>query len=461
MRLTNHFTPMENWPTRSFLNLRTLASKRNLAFIFVGAEKMPYLMTSQGDKLNKFERESLNGFDLETEWADFASLVRDPVEGSIVFHDRALRSLYEVTDGHPYFTKALCAKAFELALATRDGEISDAEVEKAAQRLLASLDTNAFAHYWRDGTRGDADEQEIASVKRCRTLVSWARTVRSGAQPTYEEIEERRYAHLRSGEVGKELDDFRRRGVFKEDNGEYSPTVELFGRWLRNGGFALLVDGHLGDELEEKRRLEEDAAYVQSEEIVALVDGWPTYQGHRFSEDRIRTWLNQVENNVERRHLFTLLQNIRFVTDQHIARSFRKFLREHTSEITRVRTAKEICTAKRCHCSTFLDGVAKSGAHYAVQFANASRIIQTNVVTMDQLTKQADNGGLDRISAVVLADDIIASGNSMIKSLNSYAENLLRLGIGSKIPLFICVFCATAEGDYESAKPSQPDVRRQ
>ncbi len=41
-----------------FLNLRTLASKKNLAFVLVGAEKMPYLMSSQGEKLNKFVRES-------------------------------------------------------------------------------------------------------------------------------------------------------------------------------------------------------------------------------------------------------------------------------------------------------------------------------------------------------------------------------------------------------------------
>ena len=61
--------------------------------------------------------------------------------------------------------------------------------------------------------------------------------------------------HLRADEMGHELDDFCRRGVFKEEKGQYWPTVELFGRWFRDGGFARLVDGHLGDELEEKRRL--------------------------------------------------------------------------------------------------------------------------------------------------------------------------------------------------------------
>ena len=33
-----------------FLNLRTLSSRRNLSFVLVGAEKMPYVMTAQGGK---------------------------------------------------------------------------------------------------------------------------------------------------------------------------------------------------------------------------------------------------------------------------------------------------------------------------------------------------------------------------------------------------------------------------
>ncbi len=164
-----------------FLNLRTLASKRNLAFVLVGAEKMPYLMSSQGEKLNKFDRESLDSFDQETEWSDFTSLVRDPVAGSIVFHDRALRRLYDLTDGHPYFTKVLCGKAYESALASKDAEISDVDVEKVTQRLLVSLDTVRRQRPWnslRDLRKGEFlahrhhsgvnDETENGTPTGCR-----------------------------------------------------------------------------------------------------------------------------------------------------------------------------------------------------------------------------------------------------------------------------------------------------
>ena len=429
-----------------FLNLRTLASKRNLAFILVGAERMPYLMSSQGDKLNKFVRESLDSFDCETEWSDFTSLVRDPVDGSIVFHDRALRRLYDLTDGHPYFTKVLCANAFELALGARDAEISEGDVEKAAHRLVMSLDTNVFAHYWRDGTRGDSNDIEIAAVKRCRTLVSWARTVRSGAHATREEIERRLYTRLRGDEMGHELDDFCRRGVFKEEDGRYLPTVELFGQWLRGGGFARLVDGHLGDELEEKKRLEEDEAYVMADEIVDIVDRWPVYQGQRVNEERVRGWIDQVETNVSRRQLFKLLQNLRFVTDDHVQEAFRS-----AYEVIRGRLPVFVQMRRTQRRSdilvTFLGNAAKSGAHYARQFAKANRIYYTSVVAPERLGKEIGKRADNQIAAVIVVDDMIGTGNTLISDMNSHVGNIHELGVGSTVPLFVCVFCATAEGE--------------
>ena len=92
-----------------FLNLRTLSSKPNISFILVGAEKMPYVMSSQGEKLNRFAGESLDSFDLSTEWADYRALVENPVANSIKVHEAAVRKLFDLTDGHPYFTKVSSA----------------------------------------------------------------------------------------------------------------------------------------------------------------------------------------------------------------------------------------------------------------------------------------------------------------------------------------------------------------
>jgi len=99
-----------------FLNLRTLSSKPNISFILVGAEKMPHVMSSQGERLNKFARESLDSFDLSSEWADYRELVQTPVAHSIKVHEAAVRKLFELTDGHPYFTKVLCGAMYNMDL---------------------------------------------------------------------------------------------------------------------------------------------------------------------------------------------------------------------------------------------------------------------------------------------------------------------------------------------------------
>ena len=429
-----------------FLNLRTLASKRNLAFILVGAEKMPYLMSSQGEKLNKFERESLNSFDQETEWSDFVSLVRDPVADSITFHEKALRRLYDLTDGHPYFTKALCEKVYELALKTKDAEISDVEIDKARQRLLTSLDTNAFAHYWRDGVRGSTDDVEIVAVRRCRTLISWARTLRDRKQPTREEIEKQLYASLQVDDMRRELDNFCRRGVFRVDEDRYSPTVEIFGKWMQEVGFSLIVDGHIGDELEEKKQLEEDAAYVKSNEIVDLVRSWSSYQGGKLTEDRVRAWIEQIETNVQRRWLFKILQNTKFVTDDEVD----EWLRQAHKNI-RVNLPMHVQRARSERRSdilvTHVGGIAKSGSHCARQYARVNKIVSKNVISLEHLGTKLHTKPDNQIAGVVVADDMIGTGDTLIGELKSLSEVLQKQSIGSQIPLFISVFCATMEGE--------------
>ena len=246
-----------------FLNLRTLSSKPNISFILIGAEKMPYVMSSQGEKLNRFVSESLDNFDLSSEWADYRALVESPVAHSIKVHEAAVRKLFELTDGHPYFTKVLCSELYERAVRHKDAEVSPAEVVKAAERKIGSLDTNTFAHYWRDGIKGDSSDVEIISLNRCRLLVAWARAARAGLSPTHENISRHLYSNLLPvGETLPLLDDFCRRNVFRQAENAYYPTVSLFADWLREGGFSRLVSDQLGDELAAAKQSQEDDAYV-------------------------------------------------------------------------------------------------------------------------------------------------------------------------------------------------------
>lgn len=428
-----------------FLNLRTLASKQNMAFVLVGAEKMPYLMSSQGERLNKFRSISLDSFDIETEWPDYRDLVQKPVENLLTIHDEALRQIYKLTDGHPYFSKALCVSVFEQAVNSRDAEVSVHDIANASQNLVKGLDTNAFAHYWRDGASGDFKNVEIVSTKRCKVLMAWARTVRRDNKPVREELRKSLTTGGQDIDLRRELEAFCSRGVFKDTNGEYGPTVELFGRWLRNGGFSSLANSQLGEEYDSEKQQIEDRAWVQADEVVALANQWSHYQGKKISTDDIRNWIQQVDSNVHQRYLFTLLKSVRFVSDEHMIESFHEAYKSISERFPWMRESRRI---KRSDIYvTFVGGLTRSGVYYARKFALANRITTSNVVNIEDLNAKLNESDGNIVSSVVIVDDMIGTGDGLVEGLRSTQERLKEVGIGYRIPLYISIFCATTEGE--------------
>ncbi len=431
-----------------FLNLRTLSSRRNIAFLLVGAEKMPYVMSSQGEKLNRFAQESLDSFDLSSEWEDYRDLVEKPVAHSIKIHEAAVRKLFDLTNGHPYFTKVLCMELYGRAIQHKDAEVSSAEVGKAAERTIDSLDTNAFAHYWRDGIRGDSDEVEIVSLKRCRLLVAWARAVRASWSPTPENISRYLYSSLLpADEVPPLLDEFCRRNVLRQaEHASYCPTVNLFADWLREGGFSRLVSDKLGDELAVVKQSREDEAYVRAPEIGKLVDGWDLYQGRQITSEDVRAWIEQVESNVERRILFKILQNVRFLREPEIREKLEQAHQRICSKLppfvrrSRVQRRGDIFV-------TYGDGPGKSGAYYASLYAAENNISSTKTVEPGKVVSAVRAVVPDRQVGVVLVDDMLGTGNNMIERLSELSAMFREAGIGTEIPLSVVVLCGTSKGE--------------
>ena len=407
---------------------------------------MPYVMSSQGDKLNRFTRESLDSFNMEQEWEDYRALVEKPIEGVIKLHEPALRKLFDLTNGHPFFTKTLCAKIYELACNAQDAEVSNAEVEKAAEKVVDTLDINSFAHYWRDGILG-ADDIEIVSSKRRRLLVAWARTARLRKPLTCVSIQENLHTDgLTAAEVRPLLEDLCRRGVFREEEGNYFPVVDLFGVWLREGGFSKLADDYqLADALAQARQQNEDAAYVQREEIRELLDSWSLYQGREITPERIREWLEQAKSNVEQRLLFKLLQNVRFFSDIEIQEKFKEAYRQIPKPVwsvtSRIRQRDDIFVS-------YFGGEGNSGVHYAQMFARNNPIMMKNVVTIDAFFNRLKTQGRDEKISLVIVDDMIGTGGTLEAQLTEHSELFQQKGIGTEaIGLSVVVLCATLDGE--------------
>lgn len=431
-----------------FQNIRTLSSRPNLSFVLVGGERMPFLMSAQGEKLNRFERESLDRFDQTKDWDEYEQLIRHPVEGAIRWHDSAVRRVYAEANGHPYFTKLLCATVFSRCVRHRDSEVIEEDVERALTELVQTLDVNAFAHYWKDGVQGGADLVEITSLKRCRVLAAYARTRRAKRPAISQSIAEYMYSRQVSyAEMETFLREFCRRRVMEERDGEFRIVVPIFERWLVERGVNDLIADQLGDELEEIRRRQDDQAYVKSAEIQEVISVWPTFRSRAVTSEDVRSWLCQVSGNIQQRRLFKILQNTRFVTEKEIREKFRSM---HTSVL------RNIPPVVRRHKSdrrqdilvTYLAGPGKSGVKYANLYAEENIIATSCVVDIEQLETRINvEAGVDDIHAVLIIDDLAASGNTLVTELKEFFGRHRTFLEERGIHVFVVVAVATPEGE--------------
>ena len=222
--------------------------------------------------------------------------------------------------------------------------------------------------------------------------------------------------------------------------------MELFAIWLTESGFARLVGDRLGEELAEARREREDKAYVRAGEIVDVVEGWELYQGRAITAENVRAWLGQVESHVDQRMLFKLLQNMRFFRDVEVREMFSNAHNWIRSQLpVPVKRSKAQRRGDIVVC--FLDGAGKSGAHYGGLYARANGIRAENV-------RQLKGGAISgpaveprREFGVVVVDDIVGTGDTLIGGLRELGESRHLGRIGVDVPLAVVVVCSTPKGE--------------
>jgi hypothetical protein len=435
-----------------FSNLRTLSAKRNVAVMLVGGENMPFIISAQGDQLNKFIREPLDYFSRSDEWDNFVELARQARQKDAVpltWHESALSELFNYTNGHPYYTKLLCARIFQNAVSDRDTEITVDEVQRAVTGVVDTLDTNAFAHFWKDGIPQSREEAEVIALKRCRVLVAMARTRRQGRPLSAECIAENKgSALLATSEIVPVLNDFCRREILREKV-EYEFVVPLFEQWLVQTGINKLVADTLGDEIAGSIQREEDKAYVTSPEIALLVERWPLYRGRRISTEDVRAWLDQRKSFREQRLLFKLIKNIRFISEDEIREKLRtahSIVKRHTTAFTpesRAQRRYDIMV-------TYVDGPAKSGSRYADRYAEENLISTQCVVAPETFAQRVPEHEERRgitVNGVVIVDDFAATGRSLASNLENFVNENSSFLRDRNITVVIIALLATREAD--------------
>jgi hypothetical protein len=443
-----------------FSNLRTLAARNNLAFILVGGEKMPFIIGAQGDQLNKFVREPLDFFSRSLEWEEYCQLVRMPVFDLLNWDEAAINEVFTLTNGHPYYTKLLCSKVVSKSISERDTEIIVPDVRRALNNLVLELDTNAFAHLWKDGINAEREQAEVTELKRLRMLVALARSLRSNLRSEPALVKSAEAVRLQHHEIGPILEDFLRRDIVRESNNELHCTIPVFEKWLVEVGITKLIASTLADELEVELKRAEDNAFVNAGEIQALTDRWPIYRAQKVGPEAVRAWLEQVPSFLDQRLMFTLLRHVRFITpaeiEEMLERAHDRFVRPVVGALQIGRRTEK----RRDIWITYLGGVGKSSAQYARTYAKVNSVSAECIMEPGTIERRLRSAG-DRPKAIVIVDDVIGSGKTLSEGALQLDELCGPVLTNLAIPVLAIAMMATAEGEkkvnsYVSARKMLP-----
>ncbi len=423
-----------------FNNIRAISSTGHVGFVLVGGENMQIIREST-DQLNKMSSFRVDYFDKEQYWSDFQDLVRRPMKNTIEFNNEAINALYEITEGHPFYTKAICREIYTTACEARSAYISEDNVEKAVQVTIESLDLNAVSHFWIDGISkryAPAQRDEIQTERR-RFLIAFAQIKRSKKSVSKQDL--RASELLRNVDVDKIIDQYITRGFLIEETDHYRWKPKFFERWLIERGFSMLTSEFLDEEAIIRLKQEEEEAYVSPKEIVNLCDNWGLYRGSKITSDNVRAWLEQFEYNIEQRLMFNLLQHVRFYSEEMIREKIsglHKKVQQNVAKRGGITPGDRRERRKDILLSSF-GSLAQSGPSYARIYRIENRITTHNVANSDKIPAVLEEN--DHIKTIVFVDDIIASGESVVGSLNKLNNTCGELIRDKQVKVFISVIC--------------------
>lgn len=433
------YTPIAN---TFFQNIRSLSSEGYIGFVLVGGENMLPIQQST-DNLNKFDTVRVDYFDKGKYWNDFQDLVRRPTKGCLEYSDNAVQSLYEFTEGNPFYTKLICRPIYAHACEDRNSYVSQEEVERATVESLDALEAHNVNHFWTDGIRFDdpARRDEIETQRR-KFLLGFADARRRSRNAVSRQ--ELNVTEVLKGEpaVGELIDSFVSRGVLIEENGIFRLKPRYFERWLVDRGSQLITSSSSDQRTIDALRKADEEAYVRDGELVGLCKPWGLYRGNRIQSQEVRNWLSQFEGNREQRLMFHLLKGLRFYSEPQIRekmtiihRRVRSSLVHQASEDERVR--------KDLLLSSF-GKPSKSASSYARMYAQENRVSTQNAADFAEISQHLSSD--DRLKGLVFVDDIIASGQTVIECLDRLEQECGDVLARRQIRVFIGSICAFSGG---------------
>jgi hypothetical protein len=409
--------------TALFQTLRSLGGKPNVGFVVVGGERMRFVIANHGQALNKFTLVPVDYFG-DDHYDDYERLVCDPVADWLEFDEHALRLLHRQTAGNPWITKLVAREIFTRALANRDSDIREDDVQAALESVVPKLGASSFQHFWDDAIQGGVDEQEFVSVTRRKVLLGLAGTLRAGIPLTEEAVvRAARQFGVDDPAATDVLRGFREREILVQDGeGRLQSRVPLFLRWLADEGVTEIVVTMGDDDALIRRQRAREAVRPKAEELAALADKWRTYQGQLIAPEFIRNWLNQFGEPPDQRLLLQLLQNLRYFNAADIAQQLRSLHQYVLRDLADKGYQYTLSGRQRFRSDLLvcgLEGGGSGAAHLVKPYRDENRIYAARAVDSANVPTAIRNAADERLRAVLILEDFIGTGGTAASRIDS------------------------------------------
>jgi hypothetical protein len=234
-----------------------------------------------------------------------------------------------------------------------------------------------------------------------------------------------------------------RRVLTRTDTDKLAPQVPLFGRWLRERGTAELVTTVPDPSAALRREEELESVKVSAAEIVRVVRRWGTYRGRPISEDRARAWLEQFGDDLAQRRAFTILEQLRFVTDLELRDWYRQV---HADRLMVGRQRHPEGQTFRDVMLVASDDPGKSGADCVRLYSQETHTHAQNRTTFERLSRRLGTARREQLNAIAVVDDFIGTGNTMVKQLDQLDQEPVRKAVKSGTGLAVVVHTAHERG---------------
>jgi len=191
-----------------------------------------------------------------------------------------------------------------------------------------------------------------------------------------------------------------------------------------------------------RERQQEEESKIRSPEIMNLVRKWGHYRGQAITEDNVRSWLEQFGGIKDQRVMFKILNSVHYYSNS--------FVREKMTEVDGIVRRDIVWKVDKGKFKrsdilvSYMDGPAKSGAHFARLYADEAKIYVESVVEKGKISEALQNN--KEVQAVVFVDDFVGTGQSASEYLSDLSLKIRESTENRKLKLYFIVVVAYIRG---------------